>query len=376
MKKNFIIILTLFLLNTVFGEEKSSIDVNLNFVSAYIWRGHDLLRNYALLQEKPYSSHPGPWVFQPSITWNTPVKGLYANLFASFALKGRGDKDIDKRIQTEPGAAFIASRTSLMDYAFDPSLDLESDILSSIPSSGLIWDYRATPNFYKEKLGLERNDELDITIGYEKDTKVGTIGFGIIHYKFSNVLNVGTLYGTEVFLTYKLPKIENLTFSVYEDIMIHTIYYSIGYSGSYELTKDINSSYSIGAGYYVLNNLQGVSDVTLNYTISHSSGFSLGLNVAITPERKIQEYYWGGGDPITSEVLNTKLPVSLNGQSSIYDGKVADPSRTLGPVNEYANSLISGIITNAIGIPYTYTPRQDLPKYYWWISLGYSITFE
>lgn len=356
----------------LFAEEKASIDLNLNFVSNYIWRGHDFFRNYAIQQGKPYSAYSGTWAFQPSITWNTPVEGLYTNLFASFALQGRKDVDIDKRIQTAPGEPFVNGRISLL----DPNLDLVNDILSAAPASGIISDYDASPNFYKEQVGLKRNDELDITIGYSKETKVGTMGFGILHYKYASPLQVGTVYGTEVFIQYSPPVIKSLTFSVYEDIVIHTIYYSIGYSGEYELTKDLTSSYSISAGYYVLDKIQGVSDITLNYKISHSTGISLGINLALTPDRKIQEYYWGVGDPITKEVLNTKLPIELNGQSSLYDGKIADPSKTLGPVNEYINSIISNAISSILGIPYTYTPRQELPKYYWWISLGYSISFD
>jgi len=100
------------------------------------------------------------------------------------------------------------------------------------------------------------------------------------------------------------------------------------------------------------------------------------LNAAYRPDLKIQEYYWGSGDAITKEVYKTHLPIDLNGKSTIYDGKVADPSKTIGPVNEYINAQISNLITNQTGIPYTYTPRQSLPKYLWWLSFGYQTTIE
>lgn len=371
------ILFLMFLTNPIFSQEnKASIEINLNVVSNYVWRGHDFFRNYAIQNEKSFGSHSGTWAFQPSITWNTPGSGLYVNLFSSLALMGRKDKDIDKRLQLAPGDSFIAGRTSLLDYIFDPTLNLNADYIANLPTSNVISDYQKLPNFYKEKVGLRRSDELDMTIGYESDTNIGIIGFGILHYSYGNRLSVATPYGTEVFMTYALPMLKALRFSLYEDLQVHTIYYNISYSGEYNLTKDISSSYNIGAGYYVFDNLQGVSDITLNYTITHNSGFSVGFNIAYRPDLKIQDYYFGSGDLITGELLNTRLPVDLNGQSSIYDGQVADPSRTLGPVNEYLNSQISSIISNNLGIPYTYIPRQSLPRYLWWISIGYSIVIE
>ncbi len=366
-------IVTFFLCITMlFSDEKASIDVNLNFVSNYVWRGHDFFRNYAIQKQKSFGPHSGAWAFQPSITWNTPLEGLYVNLFSSIALQGREDVDVDKRIQTQPSGPFINDRISLL----DPNLDVVNDIVTNLPTSGLILNYANTPNFYKELVGLKRNDELDITIGYEKETKVGTIAFGIIHYKYANSITISQPYGTEVFLKYSFPVISNLSISIYEDIRIDTLYYSVDYSGKYDLTKDFSSSYSLSVGYYVLDKVKGISDITLNYTVHHSLGLSFGINVALTPNTQIQEYYWGAGDPINGENFNTKLPIEINGLSSIYDGKIADPSRTLGPVNEYVNSIITNEIANAIGLPYTYTPRQELPKYYWWISIGYSVSFE
>jgi hypothetical protein len=366
----------------IFSEE-ASINIDLNLVSNYVWRGHDFFRNYAIQNQKSFGSHSGTWAFQPSITWNTPVSGLYVNLFSSIALQGRKDKDIDKRIQLEPGGPFIQNRASLLDYYFDPSLDLINDITTKINNAindpnlpTPILGYQKIPNFYKEKVGLRRNDELDTTIGYENETKIGIIGFGILHYSYSNVSQVNTPYGTEVFITYALPFLKALRFSLYEDLQVHTIYYNLSYGGEYNLTSELKSSYNLSSGYYVMNNVQGVSDITLNYTISHNSGFSFGINLAFRPDLWIQDYYFGSGDLITGELFNTKLPIDLTGNSTIYDGKVADPSKNLGPINEYVNAQISNIITNSTGIPYTYIPRQKLPKFLWWISLGYSIEIK
>ncbi len=367
--------------NRTLAQEKqdASIDINLGIVSNYIWRGSDLLRNYALLNQIPYSSFINAWAFQPSITWNTPVEGLFINLFGSFAIVDRKDIDIDKRLQQSPGDPFIAGRTTFFDYLLNPSLDIIADINSALPTTGNIIDYQNVPNFYKEKTGLQRNDELDITIGYEKETSKGIIGFGILQYSYANHLrknsvNLTDVYGSEVYISYAFPELTALKFTIYYDVLLFTNYYQISYSGEYELTQSLNSSYNISTGYYVLNNVQGVSDVTLNYTLSHNSGVYLGINIAYRPDIKIQEWYWGSGDAVTAEAFNTKLPIELNGSSNIYDGLVADPSKNLGPVNEHINKLISSQISSLLGIPYTYTPRQKLPKYVWWLSLGYSIS--
>jgi len=390
IKVLFFSISLLFSIHSVFGQQEKgdngSIDINLSVVSNYVWRGHDFYRNYAIQQGKSYGSSSGAWAFQPSITWSTPVDGLYVNLFSSIALQGRNDIDIDKRLQKEPGGSFIQNRISLLDPNFDFINDLTTELAADSDGDGIpdyykISDYQKAPNFYKEPVGLKRSDELDITIGYEKETKnVGVIGFGILHYAYANSLSRGTSYGTEVYITYAPPVLTSLKLGIYEDLEIHTTYYQLSYSGEYELTKGLTSSYTISAGYYVMDNVQGVSDITLNYTISKSitdnSSVYIGLNAAYCPDLKIQEYYWGSGDPITNEVNKTRLPIDLNGESTIYDGKVADPSKTIGPVNEYINAQISNLITNQLGIPYTYTPRQSLPRYLWWLSFGYQTTIE
>ncbi len=368
------------------SEDKGSIDINLSVVSNYVWRGHDFYRNYALQKQKSYGPHTGTWAFQPTITWYTPTDGFYVSLFSSIALQGRNDVDIDKRLQIEPGGNFIQGRTSLLDPNFDFINDLNAEFASWSSSTPLIdpldvLNYQQAPNFYKESVGLKRNDELDITIGYEKETKnVGVIGFGIYHYAYANTVARGTPYGTEVYITYAPPFLTSLKLGIYEDLEIHTTYYQLSYGGEYELAKGLKSSYTISAGYYVMDKVQGASDVTLNYTVSKSitdkSSIYIGLNAAYCPDLKIQEYYWGSGDAITKEVYKTHLPIDLNGKSTIYDGRVADPSKTIGPVNEYINAQISDLITNQTGIPYTYTPRQSLPKYLWWLSFGYQTTIE
>lgn len=376
MKKIFILVL--FLVTSLIHASEKSLELDFQVVSDYIFRGHNFFRDYSIQNKKSYASTGGAWAFQSSLTWLSPLDGLYVNLFSSFALTGREDKDIDNRIQTGPGKPFIQNRISLV----DPDFLLFEDWQNSLPVSLNVIDYEKLPNFYKEPVGLKRYDELDIAIGYEKQTKWGTVGFGIMHYQYANVLSVGIPYGTEIFVSYAPYFLENLSFTIYEDIRANTIYYALEFKNDFVITEALSSEYSIGAGYYVMQDLQDVSDVSFSYLILHSSGFYMGLHAVYTPSTVFQEYFFGAGDPLDTVydpatdtvypvLITSELPVHLNGLSSIYDGKVVDPSQATGPVNEYRNHILSREISGILGIPYTYLPRQKLPKTYYWISLGY-----
>ncbi|MCS7205370.1 MAG: hypothetical protein NZ853_06715 [Leptospiraceae bacterium] len=386
-KKRYLIILILSFSFNLYPQKNPRIEIDIQFSSDYIWRGHNFYRDYNIQKKESYKSINGAWSFQPSITWYTPLNGLYVNLFSSFALVGQNDKDIDQRLQTNPRMPFIKNRTSLLDYIFDSSLNIIDDLQNTLPNSNFILDYENLPNFYREPVGLRRFNELDITIGYDSENKMGKIGFGIMHFKYASPLSVGIPYGTEIFLTYSFPNLEGIELGIHEDIVVNTIYYSISFDNGFYITNELFSEYEIQFGYYVLHEIQGISDITFTYRFVHDSGFYLGFNATYTPDRTFQDYFFGSGDPLDTEfdpnqqkvmnaVYKTDLPIEINGFSSIYDGKVADPSKTTGPINEYINKKINEDIANLFGIPYKYVPRQKLPNSYYWINFGYRYAFE
>lgn len=368
-----------------------SIDVNLEVLSDYIWRGHNLFNNYNIQKKRAEGATTGAWTFHPILTWNTAVDGLYLEIDAYVAVVGRGDKDIDQRIQTSAGGDFVGPGVSIIDpdYIADPL----SGIQAEMPAPGsAISAYGAMPGFYKEPVGLNRVDEVDYTIGYEKETRVGTIGFGISHYSYANLKGKadpfacevsGTeaycgegYFGTEIFATYALPFLPELTLEMYSDLVTAQQYYSLTYADERELSEWLAISYSVGAGQYVFPGIQGISDVTSSLNLHFDSvGFdsgrlTIGLNAAYRPNRQIQAFDFGDGAPLT------KLPVGINGENSAYSGRSTDYSQTLGPINEYVNSQISNMISAEIGMPYTYNPTKKIESVVYWVNFGYSFSIE
>ncbi|HNL02684.1 MAG TPA: hypothetical protein PKJ30_16350, partial [Leptospiraceae bacterium] len=78
----------------------ASIQVSLQLVSNSVFRGDDTFKGRAQQKRKQYGTHSGEWMFQPSITFNTPLEGLTFNWVGSFALAGRQDTDVDQRIES------------------------------------------------------------------------------------------------------------------------------------------------------------------------------------------------------------------------------------------------------------------------------------
>lgn len=365
----------------------ATVDVDSQIVSDYIWRGHNLLSNYNVQRQKAEGMTSGAWAFQPTVKINTPVDGLSFTIFGSFALVGRKDVDVDNRIQTSPGGAFIGPGTSIYDPAFTSVGG--ASILASMPGvSQGVAAYANAPTFYKEPVGLQRNDEIDLTIGYEKDARVGVIGFGLIHYSYSNSagkgnpflgcsgvasgssarVNCGTGYfSNEVYFSYAFPFFKDLKFSLYSEMVGSSQYYNATYAHSWQVSKSLAVDTSLGAGYYVFPQLQGMSDVTAKLGINYS-GFKVAVNGAYRPNARIQDYNFGFGDSVT------RLPLTLNGGSTAYDGQSIDYSKMYGPANEYMRAWMSSQITNSLNIPFTYTPRQRVAPVVVWLNFGYTFT--
>ncbi len=363
----------------VFAEDELpdvNVDVGLNFVSNYIFRGADLHANRAVQKGESYGSHTGEWAFQPTITFNTP-SGLFFNIWGSFATAGRGDVDTDYRIQTAPGAASIGTADQIPGDAPTIVGALPTTLEDFIKQDAKVGG--AVPGFYKEANGLERADEIDLTIGYSTSTKEGNIGFGLIHYTGPNPETKSAfVQTTEVYLTYALPFLTDLTFAYYTDTEAFNDnnYYNVAYGSSLGLTDDLSLSYKVAAGYGVQDRLSGWQDVTGSIGISFS-GFTVGFNYVVRPDTRFLETVQGD-DAIS--LTNFNAPAELIGKSNRADGLVADPARTNGPINAYINGEIQNAINRNLpaGLPvsytYTYTPRQKLPRTLWFVNVGYSFS--
>ena len=321
----------------------ASIALTVAFVSNDIDRGQDLYTDRARQTNTAYGSHTGAWSFQPNLTWNTPAEGLYVDLWVSVAMYGRGDRDIDLLFQAGPGQTDLAVLTEAEQAA------------NLVGSNG--------PGFYSEEVGLARSDRVVQTIGYEKDTRVGTIGFGLSVDAGANVIGKRPTT-TEIFLSYALPFLPQLTFETIADINEPISYHKLAWGDALEFADGQSLDYSLGVGYGMYSKLQGVQDYTLHlqYNIY---GFFVGCTISHRPTLAIF-------DEDDSAALNT--PEWITGGSSRGDGRVADPSRQNGYWNRAVNAALQDYFqSRSLSNSYTYTPRQKLPRVIWAASLGYAV---
>lgn len=78
----------------------ASVEVELSIVSNFVDRGEDVGAGYTQQRRGKHGSLNAPLFFQPSVTFNAPVEGLFFNVFASIAMRGRPDTDADGRLET------------------------------------------------------------------------------------------------------------------------------------------------------------------------------------------------------------------------------------------------------------------------------------
>jgi len=96
--KKIAMVITLFSGFTVFAQEgsevsKPSVDISLAISTNYIWRGYDLyVAKFDAKSKEHGALNIGP-SFQPSLTFYTPVEGLSFNMWMAYALSARDDKD-------------------------------------------------------------------------------------------------------------------------------------------------------------------------------------------------------------------------------------------------------------------------------------------
>ena len=74
-------------------KDEASIELEIAVVSNYVWRGDNIFADKATQDNEAPSASTGAPAFQPSITFYPGAEGLYFNIWASFALTARSDKD-------------------------------------------------------------------------------------------------------------------------------------------------------------------------------------------------------------------------------------------------------------------------------------------
>ncbi|MCB1320273.1 MAG: hypothetical protein KDK34_08470, partial [Leptospiraceae bacterium] len=287
----------------------ASVDIEAAFVSNYVWRGIDYHSGRAIQEQKAYGPDTGAWAFQPSITFNTPVEGLYANIWGSFAMEGREDEDVDGVFQTTPGGTDILANASGGPAQYDAWLtswfgstspshfDIYNNALGQTSGSTGDLTTPGVPKQYKEQNGLKRSDEIDLTIGYERETSVGTMGFGIVTYTGANP--VGKYASQEeMFISYAPSILPIMTLSIYKELEGGPVaggsgsYYSVSFGDGAEVSEGIEVFGSVNFGYSVRPQLQGWQDVTASAGVS-LYGFTVSYNIAYRPDMRLHDndYY-------------------------------------------------------------------------------------
>lgn len=391
----------------------ASVDVNATVVSNYVFRGNDMFQNRFVQKRKEIDGKNIAPAFQPSITFKTPVDGLTFNVWGSFALSGREDKDVDQRIQTGRGAY----NTAEPGFGNNPLVDAAQTFGTSGVAAAQAQLYSsyttlATPThnlfsgtagqsianqkvatFYKDVNGLKRLDEIDLTLAYSSATRVGVLGFGIIHYGLANakgkanpfggIANTANYYATEMYVSYALPMLPDLTAKLSSDIVNSNQYYQLLYSKTFNVSDSVAVSVNTGPGYSVQTNLytlnggagqandpaiqtlQGWKEWTSNVGVT-VKGFTVGVNAAYRPDLRFFDLDYG-----------TNRALEVDGGSTMDDGLIPNPATSGSGI--YAD-LLTRTVTTAVrnrtgNQSYTYTPRQKLPKWLYWVNLGYTASF-
>jgi len=357
-------------------DDGSSVDVDLAFVSNYIFRGTSFHQNYYNQKGEAIQSGTldGQWAFQPSITFNTG-SGAYFNIWGSFAMENRQDVDTDGRLQTSPGGP------DLLAGANGPSAQfaaVSAAVQAELAADQLGDTNTGIPGYYDEQNGLRRSDEVDFSVGYAADTSAGSMDMGIIVYVVPIAPELRSGAGdnvTEMYFAYNLPAIggvdaiTGLGFTIWQEIggglNGSNTYSSVGYDGAVPLSEDLSFDYGTSAGYQWSQGIQGWRDWT-SYVGVSVAGFSFAFNYVVRPD-----YRFHDGD---ATVGSSATPAWLVGGSTNADGLVTNPAFS-GDLQQAGIAGIQAQIDNAIGAGnYTYVERQKLPRAKWYFSVGYSVS--
>jgi len=361
---------------------QSTVDVDLTVKSNFIDRGEDRGRNRSVQRGTAYNSTEAPGYFQPNIKINTPLDGLYFNIFSSMALSHRNDHDVDQRLQTGPAGSQTILADSVNPYintSLTPGAYVDSQLATAYV--GNLWQDKGVSDvplyaFYKEENGLKRGDQIDTSLGYAKDTTLGSFDFGIVSStrldsrgKSNPFADSGANYQkTEMYVTYGLTVLRELTLTFLTDVVNSDQYWKFQYSKEFELSESQKIDASAGVAYGVQPKLTGLMDVPLvaGYTIY---GFRLGIEAVYRPDSRMYDAQYSG------DTNSTRL-IQADGGSNITDRLIPDPSRTKGFANQVMNSYITSAVRAQTGnVRYNYTPRQRIPAWLYAVSIGYSASF-
>jgi hypothetical protein len=386
------------------SENDASIELTTEVVSDFVWRGNSYGGEYlARRNNLKHKSTSEYWAFQPNLRVNSPVKGLYLELWGNFPLVGRNDRDSDMRLfQAYPNGPNIdpnnfEAKRGLIEsdpakynlnntgFFYDPSSNVVNNKCKadatgcSNPGDSFV-DPRDIGK-RKEKNGMARTDGVFTTFAYNfQNKKFGDITWGIWYYY---QLDKNAKYSwDEYFIIWGLPFLQKSikpTFSLYTQASFDfASVYAGGHYLSYSMSHTFNEEKffriqpAVNLGYkYANNNIDqksGFYDFTTNLKFFFGD-FFVSVNNAYRPN-----LYMYDNDQFF-------FPISQNSQTqpnrSAYDGKTVDPSKLYGPVNQAVYDTIDKADLSAEGKSFLkgQYQNQKIVQNLFWISFGYNLRF-
>ncbi|WP_423789880.1 LA_0442/LA_0875 N-terminal domain-containing protein [Leptospira wolffii] len=397
----------------------TSIEVIHEVVTDFIWRGLSFsgeINNRR--NNESYRAMTFVPSYQPTLTFNTPLKGLQVQFWGNFQLTERNDRDNDGRFQLYPGgpgpaypgqgaagslSPFSAPSPDALNSACP--YDTQNNFLAGNAQTGSTCG-GDVPGFKKEQNGMKRSDGLFYAFYYNfEKTSWGTFTAGIWFYNtfqksnaylspalggfnssaaqgVSGANNPSTqitrLAWQEYFFFWKLPFLQwaNPTISFYTQfsqenagLMAGKNYLSLTMGHEFFQDKFFRILPQVNIGYAMSNNIvdnrYGIQDITSTLTFFFGKFF---IKAADVWRPNLYMYdtdnYYGA----TGGYVNT----------STKDGKIVDPAKVNGPTNQFVLDYISS--STSIPDQLRQSVResyllQKIPAHLVWFSIGFSQNF-
>ncbi|WP_243402103.1 LA_0442/LA_0875 N-terminal domain-containing protein [Leptospira haakeii] len=401
------------------GAEDTSIEVIHEVVTDFIWRGLSFSGEIANRRDnESYRAMTFVPSYQPTVTFNTPLKGFQVQFWGNFQLTERNDRDNDGRFQMYPGGAgpgyagqgsagslspFSAPSPDTLNSACP--YDTQTNFLAGNPTTGSTCG-GDVPGFKKEQNGMKRSDGLFYAFYYNfEKTSWGTFTAGIWFYNtfqksaaytspalggFNSAAAQGVagannpstqitrLAWQEYFFFWKLPFLQyvNPTISFYTQfsqenagLMAGKNYLSLTmghefFEGSFfRILPQVNIGYAMSNN--IVDNRYGIQDITSTLTFFFGKFFFKAADV-YRPNLYMYDtdnYYGATGGYVNS---------------TSKDSKIVDPGKVNGP----ANQLVLDFINTSTTIPDQLRQSvresyllQKIPSHLVWFSIGFSQNF-
>ncbi|TGM53418.1 hypothetical protein [Leptospira adleri] len=290
------------------------------------------------------------------VNFFTPIPGFRMNLIMANPLIGRSNTDNDFFYQSSPGG-----------------VDETNKVIQSLQSGQLTYD----PNHIKQR--KENNGLRDYFIGqilYEWNTSIGQFFTGFLIVNSANYPSNASLFNYTLgwkpgFLEYLKPELVSNYRISSETAGLNqgNSHHRAAISHEYELTKDFKFVPGMQVGYQYFNNntdrRSGVTDITAKLQLNFKE-----MNVSVSDVYR-PDLYLFDNDRVFPK------PTGVQADNNADDGKVTDPSKIHGTLNQTVASAIQSLPLDTTSKNYLLNSyqQQHIAKHHIVINLGYVTKF-